>query len=459
MVTSMRPNQKSLSLQSLKLDLHNPRLDIQKDDNAALSAIIAQQSKKIIYLAEEIVKQGFMADSLFYVMPVQGNNSQYIVLDGNRRLTALRILQNPDLVAGTKLKNKINSLKKIIKKDTNLPSHVDCLVFPSRKEATPYLEKKHSGPDKGRGVVPWGSIEKRRFKERQGNTPDRIVNLLDFLQDAKVPIPDKFPITNLERLLSSPDVRKKLGVQLKGGLFFCAIEKEDFVRNMAQIINELAQKGAVNRIRTVPDRVAFVDTLNLPPERPAILWEPRPTGASTPSANASSSSQKDTLIQETLSAPKKQQTSTQDRKFLIAKETKYNIQSSANPRLNNIYRELKKLDISLFPNAGAVLFRVFLELSIEIFIQDKHIPTPRDCKDMKLIEKLNIIRSYLKNNGFDEKKLKGIDVAISNKDNISSINTFNAYVHNSSFSPDPQSLKTAWDNLLPLFDTIWQKDN
>ena len=43
----------------------------------------------------------------------------------------------------------------------------------------------------------------------------------------------------------------------------------------------------------------------------------------------------------------------------------------SNPKANKIYDELKKIDVRSFVNCAAVTLRVFLELSVDTFIEKK----------------------------------------------------------------------------------------
>ena len=45
----------------------------------------------------------------------------------------------------------------------------------------------------------------------------------------------------------------------------------------------------------------------------------------------------------------------------------------SNPKANKIYDELKKIDVRSFVNCAAVTLRVFLELSVDTFIEKKRI--------------------------------------------------------------------------------------
>ena len=75
----------------------------------------------------------------------------------------------------------------------------------------------------------------------------------------------------------------------------------------------------------------------------------------------------------------------------------------------------------------------------------------------KLSRKLQDVAKDLEDKGhLSKNKLKGAYTASTMKDSIFSINTFNAYVHNKDFHPEPESLKKNWDNLEIFFIKIWE---
>jgi predicted AAA+ superfamily ATPase len=75
----------------------------------------------------------------------------------------------------------------------------------------------------------------------------------------------------------------------------------------------------------------------------------------------------------------------------------------------------------------------------------------------KLSHKLKEVATDLINKKhLPKEKLKGAFTASTMKDSIFSINTFNAYVHNKDFHPEPESLKKNWDNLEIFFIKIWE---
>ena len=92
---------KSISLQNLLIDLQNPRYDPRTNQREAIITIVNEQGSKLVALADDIVNEsGLNPSELPMVMP-SGDENTFIVMEGNRRLTALKLLLSPSLVAGT----------------------------------------------------------------------------------------------------------------------------------------------------------------------------------------------------------------------------------------------------------------------------------------------------------------------------------------------------------------------
>ena len=157
-----------------------------------------------------------------------------------------------------------------------------------------------------------------------------------------------------------------------------------------------------------------------------------------------------------------------DRKTLIPPRLKLTI---PNTRINNIYNELQKLEISKFANSCSVLLRVFVEFSVDDYAERrsisliKAIPARTNLKgehiaaydvEFKLREKLIAVADYLEKNDICKKdELRGIRTIIANKDHVLSIDSLNAYVHNKNFNPLVSDLKATWDNLEIFMKRIW----
>jgi len=128
-------------------------------------------------------------------------------------------------------------------------------------------------------------------------------------------------------------------------------------------------------------------------------------------------------------------------------------------RLQNIFRELRGLQLERYPNAISVLLRVFLELSVDDVIDREHLMTAQQLEHSKLRDKLTKVADHLKTAGrLTGQQAKAAKKVATDQHIISgTVTTFHEYVHNKAFSPSPADLRAAWDNLEPLFEAIWRE--
>ena len=114
---------------------------------------------------------------------------------------------------------------------------------------------------------------------------------------------------------------------------------------------------------------------------------------------------------------------------------------------------MKKLEVDKFENAGSILFRVFVELSVDAFIDSSGLTVKENAK---LSAKVKEVAHYMINNSIATKhELKPITTAVADINSIFSINTFNAYVHNQHFAPKAKDLKVTWDNFKVFMEKLW----
>ena len=96
---STPPTLKVLDVHQLLLDVDNPRLPSHAPDQpSTIQAMASTQGKNLVGMAEHLLKYGPSPVDLPIVMSAENGN--FVVLDGNRRLTALKALENPGLIEG-----------------------------------------------------------------------------------------------------------------------------------------------------------------------------------------------------------------------------------------------------------------------------------------------------------------------------------------------------------------------
>ena len=86
---------KHLKIGSLLLDQSNPRIPAVTSQRDALQQVLDDQQEKLANLADDIVEVGMSPTDNFLVMRSPTASDKFIALEGNRRLAALKILQNP----------------------------------------------------------------------------------------------------------------------------------------------------------------------------------------------------------------------------------------------------------------------------------------------------------------------------------------------------------------------------
>lgn len=446
-----------IEVDKLLLDIINPRHGILEKQSETLAEIIRDQRGKLLKLAKDVVDFGINPSDLTIVIPSKDGSGKLIVLEGNRRLAAIQLLRDPTLAALGYDTRSISAFK--LHSERYKKSPVDrmlCVVFSQRDDANHWIELRHTGENEGRGVVRWGVKEKARFNESLGK-PSSELQVLEFvrknsnLSEEEKKALKKPNLSSIQRLISDPDVREALGIDITDGYVTTNLPSEEIINGLTKLVMDIAtQRKSVDDIRHKEDRANYISEFSEEylPDTNANQVETRKIQSQTslvkprvlPSTTVSGASQGKRSVRLSIS-----------RKTLIPSSCVLKIKQP--PRINKIYRELRDLEIDHFENSGAVMFRVFLELSLEEYSRRKQIPF--NDNDY-LVTKLKKVADYLKTTKLmTSDELKPIRVACSSKDDLFATNTLNAYVHNPYFAPKSKDLKITWDNFEKFFKAMW----
>ncbi len=123
--------------------------------------------------------------------------------------------------------------------------------------------------------------------------------------------------------------------------------------------------------------------------------------------------------------------------------------------MKRIERELRTLNLTEFTNAVTVLFRVFIELSLDSYAGRMQVPNA-SVHD-KPSKKLEEVANHLKNNGrLSEQAAKPVKLAWQKGSYLSpSIVLMHEYIHNQHMVPAPSDLLAHWDSLQPFIVALW----
>lgn len=178
---------KHLKIGSILLDQSNPRIDPVTSQREALQEVLDDQEEKLANLAEDIAEIGLSPTDNLLVMRSTTSQDKFIALEGNRRIAALKILQNPQVLTGLNVSNGLkrrfqNAAEEFRTEDVE---PISCFEVANRDDANVWIQRRHIGEDEGRGIVNWNAQSAARFR---GGEP--ALQALEFVREHGELTPD-----------------------------------------------------------------------------------------------------------------------------------------------------------------------------------------------------------------------------------------------------------------------------
>src|SRR5262245_40642842 len=127
----------SVMIDELLLDVRNPRHAQAKSQKDAIKKVLEEQRDKLVKLAESVVEQnGLSPLDRLLVLDKKPSENGYVVLEGNRRIAALKILANPSLMDDAKIsksvRDRLDALSTKFKKSSVEP--IDVAIVKKRTD-------------------------------------------------------------------------------------------------------------------------------------------------------------------------------------------------------------------------------------------------------------------------------------------------------------------------------------
>lgn len=145
---------KFLPYEQLEFDKDNPRLPhsvVNSNDEADVIDWMLKDAS-IIELMGSIGEKGFFAGEPLLGIKDSKNSGKFIIVEGNRRLTAVKLLHHPELA-----KRKASSIKIVADEAKTKPVELPVLLFDEKKKILDYLGFKHIT-----GVKQWSALAKAK---------------------------------------------------------------------------------------------------------------------------------------------------------------------------------------------------------------------------------------------------------------------------------------------------------
>lgn len=402
------------SINTLQLDSSNPRIgygDSKLNQTEIIKTLI--QKDKVYDLAKKISEEGYFVGEEPIICI---ENNKKVVLEGNRRTAALKLLQNPTKYLKPARANRL--LGNIKKNNIDTNQKVMCYIAPNRLLVNPIIYERHNGTT----LQKWKTGNQYAFiAEMYYDGGLSVDNICDILNEKKAKIIqqlkaynlffegqkilekesvyiniNEFDITNLERFYAYEDARKFLGIDFNNdnGDFDINLPKEEFEKRIFEVFKILIDAERFSRdFNKEDDKKQFMQQLH---ENPIFDFSAKEEGTTI-----SRAAKKRANLDEEKKKTRKRRKRRKKSKFydnrIIADDEEIIFN---NRKLDTLFEELK----SLYPSkvySFALLLRTYLEQTLYFYIKEKRLLDDLSEKANKSrqednLRKVNSLISYIK---------------------------------------------------------------
>lgn len=219
----------------------NPRHEPFDTEDEAIAYLCAKED--VYPLARDIVKYGVNPLERGGVFPADKKQSggSYFVAEGNRRVCALKLLNDPERAPASLRK----SFAGLADGWTPIKS-LDVAKFPDYGSIRIWLDRIHNGPQGGRGRRQWNPEQKTRFDGGNRNAASQA--LLDYAEAEKMITAEerKGKLTTVQRFITKDAFSESLGLDQSNPSDLARTRpKQEFDIILRRFMRDLAGKKAV----------------------------------------------------------------------------------------------------------------------------------------------------------------------------------------------------------------------
>lgn len=222
------------------LDHENPRHEPYESQDEVIEYLCSDEY--VLELARDIATHGVSPLELFALIPLStGRRKSYVVAEGNRRMCALKLLNDPDLAPPKKRKE----FEKLASKWSPIPK-IFAVVFEDKEEVDLWIDRIHGGLQGGIGRKTWNAEQKTRHSGDRKNLLAQTV--LDYAEKEGMISSDerKGKLTTAQRYLGNTLIRESLGIDSNNIENVCINRnRDDFHLLLEKFVKDLV-KGTVS---------------------------------------------------------------------------------------------------------------------------------------------------------------------------------------------------------------------
>ena len=467
-------------LSGVHLDPKNVRLDIATPQVEAdiIGDLFANEATLDLVVA--ISKVGYLTHETPIVVKRDG---KYVVVEGNRRLSALKAIQNPMLVP--KYQARVAALVANIPNVKDL-AKVRVMLAPNEDLASQIIAAIHTGNPRR----PWSPNRQAAFFQAQLDAgrkyPELVeryptINVRKFVfrshvntlfKKVKYDDPELKDflatkdwlrgLSTLERIYESKDFQELTGLTMSPrGILTTSLSTEG-VKAVATIIVEGIKSGGLDtRSLNKVDSVRFKMLISELEEAVSLAGASSgSTSAAQQTSQARSGAKGEAVPAGKPSAARAKTDSTRTTAPAPLKKTQwlvigFTIPSAYPPPISLHLQELSALDIQKYPNTTFLVLRAVLEKSIKAFAEAKGQDIGKTKNNtngyVQLHDALKWLAEYVKTNG-PRSLVQPVHQLQHGKlvNYTASSDALNAINHNHKFKVDPDEVLNCWQSIEPI---------
>ncbi|AOL23160.1 hypothetical protein Ga0102493_112143 [Erythrobacter litoralis] len=353
---------------------------------------------------------------------------RYVVFEGNRRVTCMKLLRNPNEAPNDELRQFFQDSRNDW--EGRFPSRIACQVETDRDTVDDILSRRHTGSQSGVGQISWDDRAKHNFVQRTGrggtvNVGASVEQLLQ--QEDRLP-DDRIPWSTLTRLLSSEEFRNRVGISTAGRRFTFTHQREPVLNALERIARDLAQGHlTLGQLWNNESKRRYLDNLEadglLPTERHRLEEPVDEQRARRPNRGR---------------PPRRQPPS----RTVIPFGTEGPQWTADQQKVAHVWDELSSIPMRSYPNATAALLRMLIELSVENYIRSHGLQAP-DSLSGKVGA---VARSLRERDLIDQRYSEEIE-RLRRNDELISIASMQRLLHSPDFAPLEHEFRAYWSRL------------
>jgi hypothetical protein len=455
-----------VAVEDIMLDVHNARIRAGADQNDCMRRILRKR-EQFLAICESIAKDGL---TTMPILASPNGDGTFTVKDGNRRTTALKLLNKPETCPEPDL---IPRITKIAATHKNFPSRVDLTVTSNEQAMINEVLSRHQGEMGGAGQMGWSAYLRTLYLLNHEHPAEykRPGQYALWAEGQGIFVDDEFPISTLQRFFTVDNLRL-LGFDVNGNDDLKLNLPNATVRQMTtKVVSDFGGGKSVNEVFTPDQARQYIEEVRASAgiQPPTLTTAPTPVDATAPPAGSSPLANPTPASHGTGEAasppspapatpnppprtPATPATSAADRKKVFGTRAPgIAIPSTGYPKEQTLVAELRALDLSKFPLAATMLARALIELS------DQHYRTTNALPDQGPLAK-NIKKSaqhMLANGKLNASEEDMVKRLCNPSGAMIEIESLQKMIHRHTHNLDRQFVNTLWDNIGCFVRACW----